>query len=216
MIRINLLPPEDRGKGADIEEISGGGGLNLLDLRILIPAVVLVVVVMGIFIWWRSLEGQKADLNQQIAEVNAELSRRKAEKQKVEALEEKRTMTNERLREVERLDQNRFYWVQVMEQLAHSLPEQVWITEIRDQSSAGRPAILLKGEAFSNVRVAELIYRLERSDIVADPADIELMSSRTGQKQRTLVGDYQLYEFEMRIKLVAPESLGAPLAEDHS
>ncbi len=212
MVRINLLPPEDRGKGAETEEV-GGGGFNPLDPQILGPLALLIILGAAIFVMYSNLNGQKADMQAQIEEAKAELKKLKKVEQEVNNLENTRKMIAERVKEIERLDQNRHYWAQVLDNLSRSLPEQVWLTDISDRSAAGRPSLSLRGEAFSNIRIAEFMDRLKNSDIVEDASKIELVYSTVGKVKKTLVGNYQLYKFDMLVELIPSEKLKSKIPE---
>ncbi len=151
MIRINLLPRED---------VPVQRTLSLPDLSTFAP-LVLVIVAIGVMTILGLYQGQKiANLNQTIAEEEAESRRLAPEIAKIKRLDEQRESLNQRLEVISALDRDRYFRVHLLDELNRALPEHLWVSRFED---AGGDRYTIEGVTFSNFLVSDLLQNLDRS-----------------------------------------------------
>ncbi len=150
MIRINLLPPEEKSRP----------GRPRLSGALPVLAVIVFVAVIG---------AVYARQTTQMTRVEADLSAARSEtirlKPQIVAIRElKREIEdiNKRLDVIRRLDQGRFMRVGLMDELSRQVPAHVWLTRFAETSPS---TVEINGVTFSNMLVADLIMRLEDSDL---------------------------------------------------
>jgi type IV pilus assembly protein PilN len=147
MIRINLLPKEEKPSKA-----------ALLWRRIfiwtLIGSAVVLVVGIGLHIA-RSYEisALKAD----ISDARVEQDRYTKEAAIVTELTQKRKMISQRISVIEDLDKNRFLRVQLLDELARSVPEYIWLHSFQEMGGS----VDVRGMAFSNLAISRFMDSLE-------------------------------------------------------
>lgn len=196
MIKINLLPPEERGKGVE-EEI--GGGFKL-DLRIIAPATLLIISAIVIFVWWMSLNNKKEELDQNIAKVKADLAKVQREERIVKELDDKKAKLKTHLGVITDLDQGRLRWVKILDIVSQALPELTWIERMSDESIPNSPSISIEGVAFSNQKIAEFMKNLADSELVEDTDSITLRHTTTKTEKRQ-DRTIELVSFALKVQL---------------
>jgi type IV pilus assembly protein PilN len=147
MIRINLLPREEQPSKA-------AATWKRVFIWSLIGAVIVVVIGVGLHIF-RSYE--IASLKSDIGETMAEQEKYKDRAALVQQLTEKRKKISERITVIESLDQNRFLRVHLLDELARSVPEYVWLKSFDEAGGA----VALRGVAFSNLAISRFMDSLE-------------------------------------------------------
>jgi type IV pilus assembly protein PilN len=153
MIRINLLPQEERVQKKK---------LALPGVATVAPIAVVglfLAAVVGITVMERS---KIASLKRDIARAEEEARRLKPQIDKVNELTRQREELNTRLQIIQDLDQGRFHTVRVLDGVASDIPGYLWLTAMRDQ---GGSKLTLEGVTFSNLVVADLMMRLDRSEL---------------------------------------------------
>ncbi|UMZ12562.1 PilN domain-containing protein [Pseudomonas sp. MPFS] len=158
MTRINLLPWREAARelrrrrflGALAVTVMLGGGVVLLADAYIARAIE------RLHLRNQYLEQASTLLDQRIADV--------------EALKLQRQQLLERFRVVEELQRSRASGVRVFEQLARSLPEGAYLTEIDQQGES----LGISGVARANDRISELLRNLQASDGFAAPALTEV------------------------------------------
>lgn len=151
MIRINLLPQEERVVRRRVALPRVGAVVPWLVLGLFIAAIVALTAVER-----ARISGLKRD----IARAEEEARRLKPQIDKVNELTRKREELNTRLQVIQDLDKGRFHSVRLMDEMAQDLPQYLWLTAVRDQ---GGSRLSLDGVTFSNLVVADLMMRLDRS-----------------------------------------------------
>ncbi len=153
MIRINLLPREERVERKRLALPRVGAVAPWLLLGLFFGAIVVLTAMER-----TRISGLKRD----IARAEEEARLLKPQIDKVNALTQKREELNTRLQVIQDLDKGRFHSVRIMDELAQDLPQYLWVTSLRDQGGA---KVSLDGVTFSNLVVADLMMRLERSPL---------------------------------------------------
>jgi type IV pilus assembly protein PilN len=165
MIRINLLPQEERVQKRRMA-LPGVAAVAPLAL-----VAVFVAAVIGITVMERS---KIASLNRDIARAEEEARRLKPQIDKVNELTRRREELNTRLGIIQDLDKGRFHSVRLMDEVAADIPAYLWLTALKDQGGA---KVSIEGVTFSNLVVADLMMRLDRSDIFQN---IDLVVTQKG------------------------------------
>jgi type IV pilus assembly protein PilN len=152
MIRINLLPREEQPSK---EEMTW----SRIFIWALIGAALVVIVGAGIHVF-RIYE--RSNLKADIAEAQRELGRYEGQAAMVRDLTTKRQAIQQRIEVIEKLDNDRFLRVFMLDELARSVPDYVWLESAEEKSGT----VSLKGLAFSNLAISQLMDDLTAKDHV--------------------------------------------------
>ncbi len=157
MISVNLLPKEERTEERPLVQVPRKQ--FLLPLGVILGVVVPIVALY--FIQTAKIQALRSD----IAVAEQESRRFKPQIEKINQLMQKREELNLRLNLVGDLNRARTLPVQVLDELAMQVPEHLWLTKL---TQAGPTGLTLEGMTFSNLVVADLMTRLESTDLYAD------------------------------------------------
>ena len=147
MIRINLLPKEEKPSKA-----------ALLWGRIFTWALIGAAVVLVVGVGWHVLRSYEiAGLKSDIEDARVEQEKYRKEADLVTELTKKRKMISQRIQVIEDLDKNRFLRVQLLDELARSVPEYVWLHSFAEAGGS----VSLRGKAFSNLAISRFMDSLE-------------------------------------------------------
>jgi Tfp pilus assembly protein PilN len=217
MNAVNLLPNKHRPRQAT----GGGQGSSFVLLGVLGAIVIAVLVyVMSV----NSLNQAKSD----ISEAQAQAAQANAQADALGAYGNFAKVKQERVADVKKLAENRTDWERVVRELAHVLPNGVWMTKAEASDSAADAAattpnssttasgasVILNGCAFSQPDVARTIVRLREldgaTDVTLDHAtrpEVQSSSSASGDAGSTGCGAHAgqpNVEFQVNVAL-APE-----------
>lgn len=171
MIRINLLPKEERSRRRTLPTI------RVPQMGAVVPFAVLGVVVL-LVATMTTLQGREiASLKKAVAEQRAEAERYKPQLEKIRQITQKREEVRARLDIVARLDRQRYYRVQLLDELSKSVPQNLWVTNVTEMSER---RFKVDGVTFSNFIVARFMDNLVAKDRwnkvdldIAEEGDIE-------------------------------------------
>jgi type IV pilus assembly protein PilN len=147
MVRINLLPREEKPSGAAVT-------WSKIFVWTMVGAAVVLLVGVGLHIF-RSYE--ISTLKSDIAEAVAEQEKYREQAALVDALTAKRREITQRIGVIETLDQDRRVRVHLLDELARSVPEYVWLQRFQESGGAAQ----VKGWAFSNLAISRFMDALE-------------------------------------------------------
>ena len=150
MIRINLMPFEERGQKARRPQAarkSGGAAGVLLPLAIVAGVLVLIV---------GTIVQQQAQLHMLTNEVA-----------RVERLAHERADLDLRLSLIDQLSRGRFDQVRMLDELDRTVPEHMWLATL---VPSGGDQFSIDGVTFSNLIIADLMIRLDRSPLFSNVA----------------------------------------------
>lgn len=156
MISVNLLPKEERS--AERQLVTAPRKQFLLPLALIVAVIVPIAALYLMQI--TKIHGLKSDI--EVAQI--ESTRLKPQIAKINQLMVKREELNLRLNLVRNLNRARTLPVQLMDELSMQVPEHLWMTTVEH----GGGAMTLAGVTFSNLLVADLMSRLERTDLYRD------------------------------------------------
>ena len=166
MIRINLLPQEERAQKRK---------MALPRVGAIVPFVAMALFLGGIVAVTAMERSRIAGLKRDIARAEEEARRLKPQIEKVNELTRKREELNTRLQIIQDLDKGRFHSVRLMDEVAQNIPQYLWVTNFKDQ---GGNKVQVEGVTFSNLVVADLMMRLEKSSIFQN-ADLVITEKGT-------------------------------------
>jgi len=185
MIRINLLPADERSSRRKISlpTISGGAVL-WVSLGIFVYA----GAVAGIWV----LQSRKiTEYETKIQALKEESSRLAPQLARIRQLQAEREEVNKRLSIIAALDKDRYLRVRMMNDLAATLPDNCWITEVNE---SGGTNVTIEGVTFSNFIIADLMTSLERSERFKD---VTLVRAQEGD-----IESVRVVRFDLNAKLV--------------
>ena len=167
MIRIDLLPKEDRRRKAALAPKARAPRARRpstgAKLPVGIDAVsVIVILVIALGAMWLYYTGQKreiARLEDEIAAMQAELQRLQEAVRLVRELEEKERTIRVKLDIIAKLNKDRFLRAHLVDELSRVLPENTWLSTITEKNRA----LTIEGFAFSNFIVADFMRKAEES-----------------------------------------------------
>jgi type IV pilus assembly protein PilN len=161
MIRINLLPSEERSSKRRISLPTVSGGAVLW--------VSLAVILYGgavAGIW--TLQSRKInEYNVKIQALKEESDRLAPQLAKIRKLQKEREEVNRRLSIIASLDKDRYVRVRVMNDLCVNVPDNCWLTNM-DESGGNK--VKIEGVTFSNFIIADFMSSLEKSGRFGDVA----------------------------------------------
>ena len=157
MISVNLLPKEERTEERQL--VTAPRTQFLLPLGIILATIVPICLLY--FLQTTKIQGLRND----ILVAEQESQRLKPQIEKINQLMQKREELNLRLNLVGELNRARTLPVQILDELALQLPGHLWITKL---NQAGATGLTLDGMTFSNLVIADLMTRLETTDLYAN------------------------------------------------
>jgi type IV pilus assembly protein PilN len=178
MVRINLLPPEeriDRNKAA-LDRIKDN-----------IHYLVVMTAVLGFAIFGSIQEMSVRSVQEEITDLEAESNAIWPQLVKVQKLEAEKTELSRRLNLISSLDRGRLLRVRMLDGLNRRIPEYMWISNMVE---SGGGSLTLEGVTFSNLVVAEFMNRLEASVLFSD---VDLDVAQRGTIEETNVIQFTLH-----------------------
>ncbi len=174
MIRINLLPIEDRPRPRSLPM---PGRVSFV-----IYLAALIVVAAGAYSFFQQ-GGQIADLEARRVELLEEEARLVRQTKAIEQLEMKTALLSERLSVLQQLETHRFDNVEWMNVLNGVLPDRLWLREMARNKGGERTVMAGLSEGYQPV--SRLMKSLEES---GEFGNIELVKAeRTMQGKRSMV-----------------------------
>jgi len=164
MIRINLMPFEERSQKTrrpQSSRKSGGASGILLPLAIVAGVLVLVV---GTIV---QQQAQLHMLTNEVARVERESQALAPQIAMVERLAHERADLDLRLSLIDQLSRGRFDQVRMLDELDRTVPEHMWLAAL---VPSGGDQFTIDGVTFSNLIIADLMIRLDRSPLFSNVA----------------------------------------------
>jgi Tfp pilus assembly protein PilN len=174
MIRINLLPREDRAH----RQVS----INFKAGELIVPIALFVAVLLVVAGTAMSQKMSVAALSQSISEVDAEARVLAPQIERVNRLAQERAELDLRLGVISKLEKGRTRTVRMMDELAKCIPDHLWLTSAGQETET---QLQIEGMTFSNLVVSDLMSNLERSPMFAN---VELdVAERGGTSEKSIV-----------------------------
>jgi type IV pilus assembly protein PilN len=184
LIKINLLTV-DRERSKRKATFQIGQKITVACSLILVAA----ALVVGWWFW--SLQRQSANLDQEIADAERETQRLQSVIQQVSQFEGRRAQLQQRVTLIEELRKGQTGPVHLLDQVSKSLPESMWLTELRQVGSD----ITLDGNCTSLNALSDFVSALEASNLFERP--VEIIDSRV---EPATASTPELIRFSVRAK----------------
>lgn len=194
MIRINLMPLEERGQKVRRVKKSGrGGGGGRGPMGLLLPLAIIAGVLVAIIGTIVQQQAQIHMLGAEVARVERESRALAPQIAMVERLSRERADLDLRLSLIDQLSRGRFDAVRMMDELDRAVPDHMWLAS----AIGGGDQITLEGTTFSNLIIADLMIRLDRSPLFSNVA----LSSAT----RGVIDQHDVVTFKLTMNLTPAE-----------
>jgi len=156
MIKINLLPSEERKKAAPVsaKPILAGAGV--------------VVVLVGLGYGWYWFSGVVEGIRQEITQTQAELKRVEAITKLVDKLQKDKKLVEDKIKVIDTLVAAQSGPVRLLDEVSRALPNEVWLTNF---ARTGKK-LEIAGIAFSNFHVATFMTNLGRAENLVNSVDL--------------------------------------------
>ena len=187
MIRINLLPKDDKApRRASISFDFKAGEIVLPVAIVAGAALVIVGVVM-------SQSARITSLRSSIEDVDAQARALAPQIERVNRLAQERAELDLRLGIISKLEKGRTQSVRLMDELARVVPDHLWLTQATQEAAT----LNLEGVTMSNLVVSDLMSRLERSPMFAN---VEL-----GVAEQGVAGSKDVVKFKVTCQVTPDE-----------
>ena len=152
MIRINLLPREDAPRQINFKMPAIGA---------FVPFVIfgaVAVACVGVFF---VQQGSIAGLQDQVAKAKQESQALAPQIARIKQLQREREQLDQRLDVITNLDEERYFRVHLLSEIARRMPENCWLNAVRETSPT---QVEIEGTTFSNFIVADFLRDLQASE----------------------------------------------------
>lgn len=194
MIRINLMPLEERGQKARKVKKHKPGGAKSGPAGLLLPLAIIAGVLVTIVGTVVHQQSQIHMLAGEVARVEEESRALAPQIAMVERLSRERTDLDMRLSLIDQLSRGRFDSVRLVDELDRSIPDHMWLSSMMGDAGT----ITIEGTTFSNLIIADLMIRLDRSPLFSNVA--------LGQASRGIIDEVDVVQFKLTMNLTPAES----------
>jgi Tfp pilus assembly protein PilN len=200
MIEVNLHPhgPKRSRRGRRLPSPaawfkgSGDGRDPWAIAAIAIPALVLLVV--GLL--WLSQRGERHGLEERLTEAVDDSTRLADLRALSDSLMARESQIRERLDLIQGLDDGRFVWPRVMDELSRALPHYTWLTAIRQSSPLPDLRVQIDGMAANPLAITAFVRQLQQSPYVGQ---VRILGS-----QEQLVDGFSAHSFKLVVAYAQP------------
>ena len=169
MIEVNLLPggKSRRPLGSRLPSLpSFGGGFGD---RWVLGSTAVIVLLLGAagYLYWTVTQGL-ADLDVGIEAAQADSVRYVDEIAQNALLRAREDSILQRATIIQEIDEGRYVWPHILDEVARALPEYTWITEILQVSLGDQMQFQIDGRAGNNFAVTQFMENLEASLFISN------------------------------------------------
>lgn len=181
------FPSFGRGGGGE------GGGRDIWStLAVALP--VLAVLVVG---WlWFSQRSERSELSTRLEAAVEDSTRLSDLRALSDSLTARERRIGRRLELVKSLDDGRFVWPHLLDEVGRALPSYTWLTALRQNSTEPRLEVQLDGLAANPLAITEFVRNLQRSPYVGE---VRMLGS-----QQELVDNVAAQAFKLMVVYEAP------------
>lgn len=192
MIRINLMPLEERGqKVRRVKKSKPGGSRGSMGL--LMPLAIVAGVMVAIVGTIVQQQAQIHMLAGEVARVEKDSRVLAPQIAMVERLSRERADLDLRLSLIDMLSRGRFDAVRLADELDRAVPDHLWL----QSAIGGGDQITLEGTTFSNLIIADLMIRLDRSPLFSNVA--------LANASRGIIDQHDVVSFKLTMNLTPAE-----------
>ena len=165
MIRINLLGVARQKTRKSASSFLGGAARTGTQAAC---ALVVLVALAGIGLWYWQLSTQSTRLAAQITQARTEAERLKGVLDEVKRAEERRADLEQRIKVIEELRLAQAVPVQLLAHVSHSVPDQLWLTGLDQKGDT----VQIEGRTSTLISLADFVANLGTNKLVTKPIDI--------------------------------------------
>lgn len=202
MIEVNLLPGGDR-KAAKRRRFSFSpsklrGALPSGD-RWSVSALVAALLALGVSAWLLlSVGGQVEELEVQTEAAVRDSIRLADVIEQSGTLQARRDSIAQRVAIIQEIDQSRYIWPHLMDEVARAIPDYAWMTELVQVSGGNQPTVQIEGRAGTYFALTTFMENLEASPFLRG---VQLISS---EQVELSGGERLVYEFVLEASAEPP------------
>lgn len=195
MVRINLLSERERKKSKDRHSPIGMPSIPRLPSATfvsspLLAGVLLFLVLAGAVYMYIGQGRQIDSLEERIDLARQDSTRYSRAIAKIREIESTQSAIVQRIQAIQSVDQGRFRWPHVLQEVSRSLPENTWLTSVtKGDDVTGPDAIEITGVTFSNLTLTQFMLDLESSPYLER---VSLIGSTRSSVQGTDVTSFAL------------------------
>ena len=188
------MPLEERGqKVRRIKKAGGGGGGAKGPLGLLLPLAIVAGVLVAIVGTIVQQQAQVHMLAAEVARVEKESRALAPQIAMVERLSRERADLDLRLSLIDQLSRGRFDSVRLVDELDRSIPDHMWLQSM----IGGGDQLTIEGTTVSNLIIADLMIRLDRSPLFSNVA----LANAT----RGIIDEHDVVQFKLTMNLTPAE-----------
>jgi len=190
LIEVNLLPGGKRrgprGPKVSFKLPSVGGGLG--DRWVLGSAAVIIAIVGAAAYLFLTTRARIGELDVGIVAAQADSARYVDEIAQSSLLEAREDSILQRATIIQEIDEERYVWPHIMDEVARHLPEYTWLTTILQVSLGEELQFRIDGRAGNNFAVTQFMENLESSLFISnvDLISAEQVAETTGGVSRAV------------------------------
>lgn len=156
-------------------------------------AIGLVVLGLSAYLFW-SVRGRAAELAEQVEQAQADSVQYEALMTESQRLRARRDSIAERVRVIQEIDQDRYVWAHVMDELARALPDYTWLSGVVQSSPLPNLQIRISGRAGNLFALSRFIEQLEASPFFRN---VDVINSELVSQQEEGGEEQQVYDFTL-------------------
>jgi Tfp pilus assembly protein PilN len=190
MIRINLLPPELRKKKK----------VPFIDSTLIFCVLVLIVILVLLYFVSLMQQSTISGLDNEIASAQRELQKYQARLEALQKAEQLKTELTNRMTAVQELENKRAYWIQIVTEFVHLIPDFLWIDKFEQGQNN---VVAIEGKCYTTKGIATFLVNLLNSQT--------FQNISLGPISQILIGDADGYLFSLSLALKGdsnPKQLG--------
>ncbi len=166
MVRINLLSPHDKKKQKAAKRsfaLPRVPSAPSIPLPVLGGLLVLLLLAGAVYVYF-SQNRQAAALEERIDVARQDSTRYSRAISKIREIEASQSAISARIQAIQTVDQGRFRWPHILQEVSRALPDNAWLTSVTrsdELQEGGR--IEITGVTFSNLTLTQFMTSLEGS-----------------------------------------------------
>lgn len=210
MIEVNLIPggrkkaskrARGRGRAAGSRRTGGGLGGSFRDRWVLGATVAWILAAGGAGWIFLSLNSQREEVDLAVAAQVQDSARFADLIAQVQGLLARRDSIIQRVEIIQGIDQDRYLWPHVLDEIARALPDYTWLTGVVQTAPPPDLQVSVTGQAGNNIALAEFITRLGESPYIRLA---DLVSSVQAVQNQGTVDQQIVYDFSLEVYFQAP------------
>ena len=155
MIQINLLPKDEQVPEPRLT-------MRVPRARVVLPVIVGAAVLLPLGGMYAMQRARISSLRADIGQAELEMRRLQPQIDRINQLTKEREELNLRLSVIQGLTRDRYLPVMMLDEMADEVPDYLWYTRV---AASGPGQLTVEGLTFSNLMIAELMTRMESSEL---------------------------------------------------